>query len=59
MELVRDDGASLGGRGLYVCRRRGCFQRAVARRAFQRGARMAGGDLEIAEVLGAELERGR
>jgi uncharacterized protein len=57
--LVRDDRGSSGGRGLYVCRRTECFERAVRRRAFQRGARLSGVVLEVAEELGAEVERGR
>lgn len=40
--LMRDDGAARGGRGLYVHPQRDCFQRAVARRAFARGARVRG-----------------
>ena len=50
--LVRDDAGRLGGRGLYVCRRDECFERAVARRAFQRGARV-GGELRIDPGVGA------
>lgn len=41
-ELARDDRARLGGRGLYVCPREECFDRAVTRRAFARGARLTG-----------------
>ncbi len=52
--LVRDDGASRGGRGLYVCRRGECFERAVSRRAFGRGARIRG-ELVIDPSLGATL----
>jgi predicted RNA-binding protein YlxR (DUF448 family) len=55
--LVRDDHAHLGGRGLYVCRRDECFERAVARRAFQRGARIRG-ELKIDPELGAEFGSG-
>ncbi|MEQ8833219.1 MAG: DUF448 domain-containing protein [Miltoncostaeaceae bacterium] len=40
--LMRDDGAARGGRGLYVHPQRDCFERAVARRAFARGARVRG-----------------
>jgi predicted RNA-binding protein YlxR (DUF448 family) len=54
--LHRDDGGRLGGRGLYVCPRRECFERAARRRAFQRGARLTGA-LEIDPALGAALER--
>jgi predicted RNA-binding protein YlxR (DUF448 family) len=50
--LVRDESGRLGGRGLYVCRRDECFERAVARRAFQRGARV-GGELRIDPGVGA------
>ena len=32
----------MAGRGLYVCRRVECFERAVTRRAFGRGARVRG-----------------
>jgi predicted RNA-binding protein YlxR (DUF448 family) len=53
-ELVRDDAARLGGRGLYVCRRVECFTRAVARRGFQRGARVRG-ELTIDPALGAAV----
>jgi uncharacterized protein len=56
--LHRDDGGRLGGRGLYVCPRRDCFDRAARRRAFQRGARLDGCALEIDLALGAALERG-
>lgn len=52
--LERDDRSRLGGRGLYVCRRPECFERAVARRAFQRGARMSG-SLEIDPELVAKI----
>lgn len=52
--LMRDDGASRGGRGLYVCRRRECFERAVTRRAFARGARIRG-HLAIDATLGMAL----
>lgn len=41
-DLVRDDRTRLGGRGLYVCPRGECFDRAVKRRAFARGARLSG-----------------
>ena len=52
--LVRDDAARLGGRGLYVCRRDECFGRALARRAFHRGARLAG-ELKIDPELGSRI----
>ncbi len=38
--LVRDDPGRQAGRGLYVCPRRECFERARERRAFRRGARI-------------------
>ncbi len=55
--LVRDDRSHHGGRGLYVCRRRECFERAVARRAFPRAARIRG-ELRIDPTLGAEFVSG-
>ena len=55
--LVRDDRSHRGGRGLYVCRRRECFERAVARRAFARAARIRGG-LRIDPALGAQVDSG-
>lgn len=48
--LVRDDRSRRPGRGAYVCRRRECFERAVARRGFQRATR-AGGTLVIDPAL--------
>ncbi|HMM49852.1 MAG TPA: DUF448 domain-containing protein, partial [Miltoncostaeaceae bacterium] len=54
--LMRDDGASHGGRGLYVCRRRVCFERAVARRGFVRGARIRG-EITIDPDLAAGLDK--
>jgi predicted RNA-binding protein YlxR (DUF448 family) len=56
--LRRDDDGRLGGRGLYVCPSRDCFDRAARRRAFQRGARLDGAALEIDVALGAALEQG-
>ncbi len=59
--LVRDDLSRLPGRGLYVCRSAECFERAVQRRAFQRGARMSGElriDPQAAAEIGGEGERG-
>lgn len=52
--LLRDDLSRLGGRGLYVCLRPECFEAAVRRRAFARGARLAGG-LTIDPGLGDGL----
>lgn len=37
--VVRDDEAARPGRGIYTCRSRECFERAVERRGFARGAR--------------------
>lgn len=59
--LVRDDRARRPGRGAYVCRRRECFDRAVARRGFQRATRAQGPlviDPELADsVADGNLER--
>ena len=60
--LIRDDRALSGGRGLYVCRRAECFRRAVARRAFGRGARVRGEiriDPDLAEGFESGTDRGR
>jgi len=54
--LARDDGGRLPGRGLYVCRARACFERAVARRSFRRAARLEDGELAIDPALGAALD---
>ncbi len=59
--LARDDASRLSGRGLYVCRRDACFERAVTRRAFHRAARVSGGlmiDTSLAAEFGGEGERG-
>jgi predicted RNA-binding protein YlxR (DUF448 family) len=48
--LRRDDRGRLGGRGLYVCRREECFERAAKRRAFQRGARLDGVALDLGQA---------
>jgi predicted RNA-binding protein YlxR (DUF448 family) len=53
--LVHDDRARMGGRGLYVCRRPDCFERAAKRRAFARAARLRGVALEIDPALEREL----
>ncbi len=37
--VVRDDDGRHPGRGIYTCRNRECFERAVERRGFARGAR--------------------
>jgi len=57
--LVRDDASRLGGRGLYVCRGGECFGRAVARRAFERGARLGGAALRVDPDVIATLESER
>jgi len=54
--LVRDDDGRLPGRGLYVCRSTACFDRAVARRAFRRAARLADEPLAIDPALGDALD---
>ena len=53
--LERDDLARRAGRGLYVCRCARCFDRAVRRRAFLRGARLSG-RLDMDPALGAALD---
>jgi hypothetical protein len=57
--LARDDRGRLGGRGLYVCRVPECFDRASARRAFQRGARLRGASLAVDPALGQALDEER
>ena len=37
--VVRDDDGARPGRGIYTCRNLECFERAVERRGFARGAR--------------------
>ncbi len=54
--LVRDDRAKHPGRGLYVCPRRACFDRAVDRRAFHRAARLGGAPLWIDPALADALD---
>lgn len=49
--LMRDDEAARGGRGLYVHPQRDCFERAVVRRAFGRGARVRG-EITVDPALG-------
>ena len=52
---VRDDKAVRAGRGIYTCRSRECFDRAVERRGFARGARgKVRVDVTMADVLGDE-----
>ena len=53
-QLSRDADGTAGGRGLYVCLRPACFERAVARRAFQRALRPPG-PLAIDPALGSTL----
>jgi len=55
-DLVRDLTGRHVGRGLYVCANRACFDRALARRAFHRGARLAGGRLNVDPSLADDLE---
>lgn len=47
LRLVRDDAMRMEGRGAYVCPAAACFERAVARRGFQRAARTGGLELVI------------
>jgi predicted RNA-binding protein YlxR (DUF448 family) len=47
LRLRRDDRMRMAGRGAYVCPGAECFERAVARRGFQRAARTAGAELVI------------
>ena len=50
--LVRDDGG-LGGRGVYTCASRTCFETALARRGFARAARAdVKVDASLADGLG-------
>jgi predicted RNA-binding protein YlxR (DUF448 family) len=53
--LVRDDRAERGGRGLYVCPRGECFDRALARNAFAYGARLRGTRIQVDPALGRAL----
>ncbi|CAN0498332.1 unnamed protein product, partial [Phaeothamnion confervicola] len=55
--VVRDDRSQRAGRGLYVCPQVACFERAVARRAFGRGARVRG-ELRVDPQLGEGFESG-
>jgi hypothetical protein len=57
--LVRDDAGRVAGRGVYVCRSRRCFDSALDRRAFARGARIGGAPLEIDGSLAERLEAER
>lgn len=51
--LFRDHDGRLGGRGLYTCPLRECFERASARRGFSRGARATVAvDAALADGLG-------
>jgi len=49
--LARDVRGTLPGRGLYVCPSRACYEAAIKRRAFQRGARLRGESLRIDDDL--------
>jgi predicted RNA-binding protein YlxR (DUF448 family) len=55
--LVRDDRSRHPGRGAYVCRRAECFDRAVARRGFQRATR-SGAALVIDPALAEGVAHG-
>ena len=52
--LARDVDNSAGGRGMYVCPGAACFERAVARQAFQRAVRPPG-PLTVDPALGSTL----
>lgn len=45
--LRHDPDGRAPGRGAYVCASDECFERAVARRAFGRALRIAGGNLRV------------
>ncbi len=53
--LTRDDVARNAGRGVYTCRNRACFNQALARRGFARGARVAAGRLVVDDQLADTL----
>ena len=50
--VVRDDDGTSPGRGIYICRTRRCFERAVERRGFARGAR---GPVKVDVTMAGEL----
>jgi predicted RNA-binding protein YlxR (DUF448 family) len=54
-ELARDTTGRHGGRGLYVCARRACFELAVERRAFHRGARIGAQRLAVDPSLADDM----
>lgn len=54
--LVRDSSGRMPGRGLYVCPVRACYEAALSRRAFARGARLRGQTLRIDDDLVHEFE---
>lgn len=56
-ELVRDISGRQGGRGLYVCANRECFEVALERRAFHRAARIAVGRLAVDPSLADDARR--
>lgn len=56
-QLVRDVTGRHGGRGLYVCEDRACFDRALEHRGFHRGARLAGGSLTVDPSLAEDVGR--
>ncbi len=45
--LRHDPAGRAPGRGAYVCATDECYERAVARRAFGRALRVAGGNLQV------------
>ncbi len=55
--LVRDVDGRHPGRGLYICPTRACFDKAVERRGFQRGARLGDEPLGIDSTLADEFGR--
>jgi predicted RNA-binding protein YlxR (DUF448 family) len=53
--LIRDDAGNAGGRGIYTCASRACFEAARERRGFARGARAnVMVDAGLADALGDE-----
>lgn len=53
--LMRDDAGTAGGRGIYTCASRACFEAARERRGFARGARAnVMVDAGLAAALGDE-----
>jgi predicted RNA-binding protein YlxR (DUF448 family) len=56
-ELVRDVEGRRPGRGVYICPTRGCFDKAVERRGFHRGAKVGDEPLRIDSGLADEFGR--